>query len=115
MEDRTARRSEIWRADLDPVRGHEQGRSRPVLVVSADTFNAGPSGLVVVCPLTTRARGVQLHVPIRPPEGGLSELSFVLTDQIRAISNERLSARVGSLSRTAMAAIEDRLRILLDL
>ena len=46
-------RGEVWLADLNPVRGHEQAGRRPVLVVSEDLFNQGPAGLAVVLPLTS--------------------------------------------------------------
>jgi mRNA interferase MazF len=64
-------RGEIWTADLNPTRGHEQAGLRPVLVVSMDAFNRGPSGLVIVLPITSRHRGIPSHVPVQPPEGGL--------------------------------------------
>jgi mRNA interferase MazF len=69
-------RGEIWFADLDPVRGHEQGGPRPVLVITRDSYNRGPSGLIVVLPLTTTHRGVPIHVPILPPEGGITDASI---------------------------------------
>lgn len=115
MGDGTARRGEVWRIDFDPVRGHEQGRERPAVIVSADPFNAGAAGLVVVCPMTTRERGIRFHVPVEPPEGGVRARTQVLCDQIRTVSAERLSRRVGALSRTSMQSIDERLRILLDL
>ncbi len=34
-------RGEVWRADLDPVRGHEQAGTRRILIVSDDLFNSG--------------------------------------------------------------------------
>lgn len=115
MGDGTARRGEVWRIDFDPVRGHEQGRERPAVIVSADSFNAGAAGLVVVCPMTTRERGIRFHVPVEPPEGGVRARTQVLCDQVRTVSVERLSRRVGALSRTSMQLIDERLRILLDL
>lgn len=47
-------RGEIWTADLEPARGHEQGGQRPCLILSDDRFNQGPAGLVVILPLTTK-------------------------------------------------------------
>ena len=64
-------RGDVWLADLDPSIGHEQAGRRPVLVISVDSFNIGPSNLAVVLPITSRQRGVPLHVSIAPPEGGL--------------------------------------------
>jgi mRNA interferase MazF len=108
-------RGEIWTADFDPIRGHEQGGQRPALVVSADTFNAGPAGLVVVLPLTTKSKGVRSHVAVDPPEGGLTARSFIKCEDVRSISLARLSRQWGTVTAATLTAVEDRLRILLDL
>src|SRR5690348_656161 len=65
-------RGQVWMADLDPTKGHEQAGKRPVLVVSADVMNLGPAGLVVVLPITSKGKGIPTHVPVDPPEGGLT-------------------------------------------
>jgi mRNA interferase MazF len=108
-------RGEVWLADLGATRGHEQAGARPVLVLSVDTFNQGPADLVVVLPLTSRYRGVPMHVPLRPPEGGTKTPSVILCDAIRSISKDRLARRWGVVSMQTMSAVEDRLRILLGL
>ena len=106
-------RGEVWHGDLSPIRGHEQAGSRPLLVISDDLFNRGPAGVVVVIPLTSRIRRVPLHVTVEPPEGGLRTTSVIQCEAIRSISKERLKQRLGRVSSTTMAAVEDRLRILL--
>lgn len=108
-------RGELWLADFDPIRGHEQGGRRPALIVSVDQFNHGPAGLVVVLPLTTRARRIPSHVPVDPPEGGVTARSFVKCEDVRSISRARLSQRWGTVSTATLTAAEDRLRILLGL
>jgi mRNA interferase MazF len=115
MRSRQPSRGEVWLVDLNPTRGHEQAGIRPGLVVSADAFNHGPAGLVVLLPLTTRARGIPLHVSVEPPEGGVREPSFVKCEDVRSVSKERLSERWGFVSRQTMTLVEDRLRILLSL
>lgn len=102
-------------ADLDPVRGPEQGGRRPVVVMSADTFNAGPGNLVYVVPLTTRDRGILCHVRISPPDGGLRKPSVARTDSLRSVARERLEVRWGVLEPTTMDQIEFWLRSLLEL
>lgn len=108
-------RGEVWFVDLEPVRGREQGRRRPCLVVSVDAFNHGPAELAVVIPLTTRDRGIPLHVPVSPPEGGLQQQSYIKCEDIRSISTDRLLDRWGFVSSTTLSDVEDRLRILLGL
>jgi mRNA interferase MazF len=109
-------RGEIWLADLDPTRGHEQAGTRPVLVVSANLFNHGPSGLVFCLPLTRTNRHIPVHVPIDPPEGGVTERSYILCDALRSISSARLGSRPwGAVSTATMRRVEDKLRILMEL
>jgi mRNA interferase MazF len=58
-------RGEIWLADLNPTRGHEQAGARPVLIISTDPFNYGPAGLVFVLPLTkTWASARECHADL---------------------------------------------------
>jgi mRNA interferase MazF len=113
---RTVRRGQVWLADLAPTRGHGQTGQRPVLVVSADPFNQSPAGLVIAVPLTTRNREIPTHIEVRPPDGGLREVSFAMCEQLRALAADRLGSRpFGSVPASVMRAVEDRLRLLLDL
>jgi mRNA interferase MazF len=108
-------RGEVWNVNLNPTRGREQSGSRPALVVSHNRFNESVAGLVVVVPITSTERGIPLHVPITPPEGGLKDISYAKCEDVRSVSKERLTKRMGSVSRPTMETVEDRLRILLDL
>lgn len=108
-------RGEVWLADLNPTRGHEQAGRRPVLVVSEDLFNRGPAGLAIVLPMTSTVRPIPSHVAVSPPEGGLKARSAVLCEAIRSISSDRLIQRWGAVAPPTLATIEDRLRILLRL
>lgn len=110
-----ASRGEVWLVDLNPTRGHEQAGTRPALVVSADEFNHGPAGLVIVAPMTTRERGIPLHVSVDPPEVGLDRRSFIKCEDVRSVSEQRLVRRFGVVSPETLALVADRLRIVLDL
>lgn len=109
-------RGEIWNADLDPTRGREQAGRRPVLVVSTDRFNEGPAELVVVVPITSKAKGIPWHVAVKPSgTTGLRTESFAMVEAIRCLSRERLAKRLGEVPGTIMSEVEQRLRILLEL
>jgi mRNA interferase MazF len=108
-------RGEVWFADLNPTLGREQAGKRPVLVISTNDFNHGPAELVVVAPITTKKKGVPWHVPVSPPEGGLRSKSYIRCEDIRSISRARLSKRFGAASPATIAAVEDRLRILIEI
>ena len=108
-------RGEIWTVNLNSVKGHEQAGFRPGLVISVDTFNHGPAGLVVIIPVTTKEKGIPFHVAINSPEGVVSKKSFIKCEDIRSVSTERLSKYLGRVSFETLKAVEDRLKILLDL
>lgn len=87
-----------------------------MLIVSADPINQGPAGLVVAVPFTTRRWGIPTHVEVRPPHGGLREVSFAMCEQVRSLAAERLGRRpFGSVPAAAMRSAEDSLRLLLGL
>jgi mRNA interferase MazF len=108
-------RGEVWRVDLDPVRGHEQGRIRPALIVSNNILNHGSADLVTVVPVTTKGRPIRSFLRIDPPEGGLAQTSFIICDQVRTISKERLGKFCGVVSAGTLAEVQRRIKFLLDL
>jgi mRNA interferase MazF len=109
------RRGEVWTANLNPVMGHEQMGTRPVLVISDDRFNAAGLGLVVVVPLTTKPRPYGTRVAISPPEAGLTAPGQIICEQPRTIATERLIHRHGSVSAPTLQQVSDIVRMLLAL
>lgn len=106
---------DVWLADFNPARGHEQAGFRPAVIVSVDPYNRGPAGLVVVIPISSKKKGIPLHVEILPPDGGLNIVSFAMCDQIRTIAKDRLTRKLGILSSKVLEEVQDRLCILLGL
>lgn len=98
---------EVWLANLNPGRGTEPGKMRPVLVVQGQGLLDADHPSTLIVPLTTRqvddAEPLRLRVPARER---LEHDSDLLIDQLRAIDNRRLSA--GPLARLSR---EDMLRV----
>ena len=91
---------EIWLFDPDPIRGNEIGKKiRPCLIISNDLWNKNRSGLVIVIPLTRVDKEILTHIKMTPPEGGLNVESFVMCEQIRSISRERLIKKMGQVTQ----------------
>jgi mRNA interferase MazF len=107
-----AKQGEIWDAQLEPVMGHEQGGRRPVMIVSVDEISSGPGEMCIVVPLTRTDRGTPLHVRIDPPEGGLRAASFVLPENIRSVSRQRLARRRGSVRDDTLCQVLRRVHLL---
>lgn len=110
-----ASRGDIWLVSLDPSKGREQAGTRPALIMSVDIFNHGAADLVVAVPITSKAKGIPLHIEIKQPEGGLTVTSYAKCEDIRSISTARLVKRLGNVSSRTIDLVEDRLRILLGL
>jgi mRNA interferase MazF len=108
-------RGEVWQVNLSPTEGHEQHGLRPFLVLSIDAMNHGPSGLVIGVPLTTTYRKIPGRVTIRPPEGGLTQESYALCDQVRTISTARLVRRMGRVQDKYVAQVLTYVKFLLGL
>lgn len=97
------RAGEVWDMRLDPIVGHEHGGIRPCLVVSNDDFNATRHGLCLIVPMTGTFRSIPTHLPIMPPEGGLTKPSFLLCEQVRAASVLRCRRRRGQVDDIMLA------------
>ncbi len=108
-------RGEIWLVTLDPTVGREQAGRRPALIVSDDLFNQSYAELVVVLPITSKSKGIRSHVPVSPPEGGLSVQSYIKCEDVRSVSIQRLERKLGKVTAKTMNEVENRLRIIMAL
>ena len=114
------RRGEIRLVDLEPIRGSEAGRTRPVVLVSNDAANATASrlgrGVLTVVPLTTSVSRVYAFQVLLPEgAGGLPRESKAQAEQVCAVDVQRIGRLVGHLDAEHVAAIDDALRLHLDL
>jgi len=98
---REVERYGIYLADLNPTRGSEIAKTRPVAVVSPEAMNRHLD-TVVVCPLTSK-----LHPRWRSRIQAVcaGRKAEVAVDQIRAISKERLKNRVDRLQPSLAAQL----------
>jgi mRNA interferase MazF len=108
-------RGEVYQADLNPVAGSEQGGKRPVLIVSRDAINVN-APIVIAVPLTSRENKRRLYpTHVELGAGGLAKDSVALCEQVRAISKDRLTKKIGQVSPQRMTAVDAALKISLDL
>jgi len=107
---------QVWDVDLEPVLGHQLGRMRPALIVSVDQFNQGPSGLVIIVPITSKDKRIRSQVAIEAGEGGLKARSYAMCEAVRSISVERLiRRREGAVSLDTMKKVAYCLQVLLGI
>jgi len=90
----------VWRADLDPVIGSEQGKTRPVMIISEGDINE-ILNVVNILPITTKKPGRSIYpneTLLTTESGGLKHESIVLCHQIRTIDKRRLSKKYGQIT-----------------
>ena len=112
----TIKRGDVIVADLEPVKGSEQGKTRPCLVIQNDKGNAFSPNTIIAAITSKTDKEYPFMVHVRMGEGGLPKDSTVLCNQIRTISiQDRASKKLGSLNPTTMQKINDALKISLGL
>lgn len=106
------KRGEVYFADLNPVRGREQGGRRPVLIVQNDIGNRhSPVTIVAAITSSVAERPYPTEVRLRAGEGGLPKDSAVLLNQIKTIDRERLEQRLGRLDAATMRQVDEAIKI----
>ncbi len=104
---------DIWLANLNPSKGTEPGKTRPVVVVQTNLLNElHPS--TIICPITSNVQPQMelLRVHLKKQ---LEQPSDILVDQIRAIDNKRFIQKLGKLSQEQIKKLKQNLTIVLDL
>ena len=105
------RRGEIYWVALDPAQGTEIRKTRPAVIVSNDSCNTYGSR-VVVLPITSNVESLYPGEARIEVEG---KPARVLGDQFRSVDKRRLRSRIGRLTQSEVADVEDAVRITLGL
>jgi mRNA interferase MazF len=110
------RRGELWSADLNPRRGTEPGKRRPVVVVQSDLLNATGHTSTWILPCTTRTTGESILRVVLPQRiAGNDRACEVMIDQSRAIDVTRFRSKLGRLPSWVMREVSEKLRRVGDL
>ena len=108
-------RGEIWWASLGEPEGSAPGYRRPVLVVQSDEFNRSRISTVIVAVLTSNTALAQApgNVLIKTRHAGLAKDSVVNVSQVITIDKQCLTEKVIKLEASAMAEVENGIRLVL--
>lgn len=101
-------RGDIRWADLNPVRGSEQGGLRPVLIVSHDVFNAR-SGTVIAVAITSQQQRAGFPLTLELSSPSLPKQSWVKISQIGTLSVERIGKKIAEASPEEVRQVIDGL------
>ena len=105
------KQGEIYLADLNPIKGHEQGGFRPVLVLQNNILNKHLN-TVIIAPITSNLKAKGLLTTYFLTQDKLQKESIVLLHQIRTLDKTRLKNRISSLSSYELAGIREQLSLI---
>jgi mRNA interferase MazF len=101
----------VW-IDLNPTLGHAQSGHRPAIVLTPRQYNVR-SGLCIICPITSRARGYPFEVAI--PDGHAIS-GIILVDQIRSVSWEKRYIKIAGVAAVKLLdEVRERLAAVLQI
>ena len=85
------RRGEIWVANLNPTRGREIGKVRPVVIMQADWLTELGADTIWMIPLTTQIRPALEPIRIRiRARDQLQHDCLTVTEKMRALDRDRV-------------------------
>lgn len=97
-------RGEVFWADLNPAKGHEQAGRRPVVVLSHDVFN-DRSGTVIAMAITSQPQAAGFPLTFELEDPHLPKTSWVKISQVRTLSVDRLGDRITQLAPEVLEAL----------
>ena len=103
-------RGDIFLADLEPVKGSEQGGIRPVLVIGNDAGSRHGPTVIIACITTKNKKPLPTHLYAQDTPC-LSRGSVILLEQIRTIDKSRLIKKLGKLGNDSAKLLNEALRL----
>jgi mRNA interferase MazF len=106
----------VWLVDLGIPIGSEQAGQRPAVVVGSALHCSFPIDMALVAPCTSVDRGLPHHVPIDRHAAGLDRSTWVRTEDLRSVSERRLTGRrpLGQLTNADLAEVRRFIRLMID-
>jgi len=109
------KRGSVYLVNLDPTIGSEIKKTRPAVVIQNDVGNQY-SPTTIIAPITSGEETVYpVEVEVKAPEGGLSNNSLILLNQIRAVDKRRLVKFLGTVKPETMRLVDRAITISLGL
>ncbi len=110
------KRGNIFLANLEPIKGREQGGIRPVLIIQNDISNKY-SPVTIVAAITSKIyeKEFPTNIFISKKDSGLDKDSTILLNQIRTIDKTRVIKKIGLLDLQLMHKVDLAIRISLGI
>lgn len=103
-------RGDIFYIDLEPVKGSEQGKVRPCLIIQNNIGNKY-SPTTIISPITSKGdESYPFLVKINKGTANLLKDCFIQLNQIRTVSKERIKKKIGYLPKDLINKVDFALK-----
>lgn len=110
------RRGEIYLTNLEPIKGSEQGKIRPCLIVQNDVGNRfSPTTIVVPMTSKVHTKDYPHEIFVRSADSGLTKDGMLLLGQIRAIDKGRIIKKLSIASNDLMTQVDAGIKVTLGI
>lgn len=107
----TPAQGDIVFLQFDPQKGREQAGVRPALVLTPEQYN-GRVGLMIVCPITSNAKGYPFEVMLPT---GIRTHGVILADHIKSVDWQARRAKfVEHVPKNTLEEVLKKLALLLE-
>jgi mRNA interferase MazF len=106
-------RGSIYWADLNPVRGHEQAGTRPVVILSQNVFNER-SGTIIGMAITSQPQKAAFPLTLELSRPLNSKRAWVKISQVRTLSIDRIGSKLGEATPEEMDRLVEGLTEIID-
>jgi mRNA interferase MazF len=111
------RKGSVYWVDFSPGKGSEPMGHRPGLVIQGDAVNDSKINTAIMLAITSTFKYGDLpgNVNLRKGEANLPKRCVINVSQIKSVDKKSIKEKIGTLSKEKMAAVEEGLRLILDL
>jgi mRNA interferase MazF len=103
VSNKKVKQKEIYYADLNPAVRRSRSASVPVVIISGDTINSR-FGMSIVCPIKKNIKYLGGCVALKKDKlNKLRHDSEILAFQVKTISHERLTKKIGEITSEQLA------------
>ena len=110
-------RGEIWWAKLPPPRGSEPGKTRPVVIIQADTFNRSAINTIICAVITsnTDLSNAPANILIEKSDSGLEKTSVINFSQIFTIDKSYFTQHVSMLPKPILFQVNRSIKMVFEI
>ena len=111
------RKGSVYWVDFSPGKGSEPMGQRPGLVIQNNAVNDSKINTVIMLAITSTLKYGDLpgNVTLRKGEANMPKRCVINVSQIKSVDKNSITEKIGTLSKDKREAVEEGIRLILDL